>query len=578
MLTAHLRSKNAPGKSARIYGSRAFLTGHNKNKNETVAEGHLDLRKPDRDNVRPHFKESSYSILHLSRYTKMPSLLFLQAAVCVVQFAAAGISHSVSDRLTVSPRLTRNAPSPDLPDCPVERRRDCRHEESSPVCGSHDVCKGVGVHQHMKCCFDGCQSACTMPPAIDWYNQPLKDDEEGYFVTGQSAAELGELCRLATEDPTLRCPHGYVCKAFVSKATAATDVPEWGECVEGDVCALPVEEGRCGGSEERYYFDQGRRKCRPFNYTGCQGNDNNFRSVRKCETACADVGGRFGDMEEDAELFEEPTTAEFLLPYKDPCLYHVCSNPGEKCQLVYPAGNIDDPEATCTCSYDCPLRYEPVCASDEKKYDNECLMRQEMCKTKKTLYILYPGECSDPCRTHQCPTGKQCRINAKTGKPYCECFSSCEDSSSPACGLDGKWYPSLCWLHVAACRKNRKIVVERVKEEEVCGKVKIGMCPKVTHKSQDSCKKKHNECTRDFDCNGNYKCCFDGCSHHCQNPLTEERDCQFNGKWYQHLESFSEGCMECSCHFSRVKCSLQSCVPGDDEDDTDSESGSGSRK
>ncbi|XP_065842664.1 papilin-like [Oscarella lobularis] len=432
----------------------------------------------------------------------------------------------------------------------------------------------------MKCCFDGCQSVCMMPPpAVGLSFICALIECKGFyvklFVTGPAAPEIGELCSVAAEEPTLRCPHGYVCRELSARdrrrrravVTASSfddweNIPAWGLCEEGDICALPVEKGTCDGSEPRYYFDAETEMCRLFNYSGCHGNDNNFRTLDRCQTVCANIGGQMEELEQDADLFAEPPTPAYLETFNDPCLYHVCSGPGEVCRRDFAEGDSGEPTAKCTCSYDCPLLYEPVCASDGEQYDNECIMRQKMCRTKENLYIEYAGECADPCRTHQCPAGKRCRAKFGSREPYCECLASCDDDSiRPVCGHDGKWYSSLCWLHVAACRQNRTLVlaVGEAREKEVCGEAKTGFCPEVSEQPSGSCVQ---ECTRDSDCGGNDKCCFTGCSHQCKKPVSEGV-CEYDGKLYKHLELFSIGCMECSCHYGRLDCSVEACLPDD---------------
>lgn len=36
----------------------------------------------------------------------------------------------------------------------------------------------------------------------------------------------------------------------------------------------------------RYYYDQHDAECHAFNYTGCGGNDNNFRDYEACMSVC----------------------------------------------------------------------------------------------------------------------------------------------------------------------------------------------------------------------------------------------------------------------------------------------------
>ena len=38
--------------------------------------------------------------------------------------------------------------------------------------------------------------------------------------------------------------------------------------------------------EAKWYFDTKAKGCRPFVYTGCEGNENLFDSAQECERAC----------------------------------------------------------------------------------------------------------------------------------------------------------------------------------------------------------------------------------------------------------------------------------------------------
>ncbi|XP_074525252.1 uncharacterized protein LOC141789628 isoform X2 [Halichoeres trimaculatus] len=53
-----------------------------------------------------------------------------------------------------------------------------------------------------------------------------------------------------------------------------------------DLCLLPMEEGSCGRYTLRWYFNSQVRACRPFIYSGCEGNDNRFLQLEDCEKAC----------------------------------------------------------------------------------------------------------------------------------------------------------------------------------------------------------------------------------------------------------------------------------------------------
>lgn len=51
-------------------------------------------------------------------------------------------------------------------------------------------------------------------------------------------------------------------------------------------CKLPREMGPCRDAKERYYYDTAKNRCKFFTYGGCRGNQNNFRTFKKCQKAC----------------------------------------------------------------------------------------------------------------------------------------------------------------------------------------------------------------------------------------------------------------------------------------------------
>ncbi|KAK5872369.1 hypothetical protein PBY51_013081 [Eleginops maclovinus] len=53
-----------------------------------------------------------------------------------------------------------------------------------------------------------------------------------------------------------------------------------------DICLLPMEEGSCGRYTMRWYFNSQVQACRPFIYSGCEGNDNRFLHLEECEELC----------------------------------------------------------------------------------------------------------------------------------------------------------------------------------------------------------------------------------------------------------------------------------------------------
>lgn len=55
---------------------------------------------------------------------------------------------------------------------------------------------------------------------------------------------------------------------------------------QGEECTLPMQVGRCRGLIRRFYFNNVSQKCEAFNWGGCGGNGNNFRSIEECRSSC----------------------------------------------------------------------------------------------------------------------------------------------------------------------------------------------------------------------------------------------------------------------------------------------------
>uniref|UniRef100_A0A1I7W4I1 Papilin n=1 Tax=Loa loa TaxID=7209 RepID=A0A1I7W4I1_LOALO len=53
-----------------------------------------------------------------------------------------------------------------------------------------------------------------------------------------------------------------------------------------DVCQHPIEVGECSGVFPRFAYDLVANECRPFTYGGCGGNGNNFGSIIECKKTC----------------------------------------------------------------------------------------------------------------------------------------------------------------------------------------------------------------------------------------------------------------------------------------------------
>ncbi|XP_010217321.1 PREDICTED: tissue factor pathway inhibitor, partial [Tinamus guttatus] len=52
------------------------------------------------------------------------------------------------------------------------------------------------------------------------------------------------------------------------------------------LCMTPMDRGLCRAKERRFFYNYVTGKCRPFHYSGCGGNENNFTSRKSCLSIC----------------------------------------------------------------------------------------------------------------------------------------------------------------------------------------------------------------------------------------------------------------------------------------------------
>ncbi|XP_065606744.1 tissue factor pathway inhibitor isoform X1 [Cyrtonyx montezumae] len=52
------------------------------------------------------------------------------------------------------------------------------------------------------------------------------------------------------------------------------------------LCMTPMDRGLCRAKEARFFYHYSTGRCRPFTYSGCGGNENNFTSRKSCLRIC----------------------------------------------------------------------------------------------------------------------------------------------------------------------------------------------------------------------------------------------------------------------------------------------------
>ncbi|KAJ8269926.1 hypothetical protein GJAV_G00108340 [Gymnothorax javanicus] len=120
------------------------------------------------------------------------------------------------------------------------------------------------------------------PPKAEVCGAPCAEDQ---FDCGNDCCVDGELeC-----DSVNQCSNDLdekSCQALNSTFGRLLEVP-----VNEDLarCTEPPVTGRCRASMARWYYDPMERTCHPFDYGGCDGNDNNFLNMDTCMETCKSV-------------------------------------------------------------------------------------------------------------------------------------------------------------------------------------------------------------------------------------------------------------------------------------------------
>ncbi|KAH0619359.1 hypothetical protein JD844_019404, partial [Phrynosoma platyrhinos] len=92
-----------------------------------------------------------------------------------------------------------------------------------------------------------------------------------------------------------------------------------------DVCRLPKVVGPCDAVFPRWFYNWETQKCEEFNYGGCGGNKNNFKTLEECAHACGHHGSR-----SEAIVGECPKPPGAGLCVENCGSDDICG-PGEKC-------------------------------------------------------------------------------------------------------------------------------------------------------------------------------------------------------------------------------------------------------
>ncbi|CAG0880945.1 unnamed protein product [Darwinula stevensoni] len=114
-----------------------------------------------------------------------------------------------------------------------------------------------------------CAERCTMQP-----DQGRCETYQEMYFYNATAGECQKFAYGGCDGNPNRFSTGEECEAECSRSR----VPH--------TCTLPQEIGPCKARKPAWSYDEKTGKCNLFFYGGCQGNQNNFRSMDECNRVC----------------------------------------------------------------------------------------------------------------------------------------------------------------------------------------------------------------------------------------------------------------------------------------------------
>uniref|UniRef100_A0A915ADW0 BPTI/Kunitz inhibitor domain-containing protein n=2 Tax=Parascaris univalens TaxID=6257 RepID=A0A915ADW0_PARUN len=154
---------------------------------------------------------------------------------------------------------------------------------------------------------------------------------------GTMASSLLSISKCSAQNP-YSCPSGHWCHVG--------GTPETTVCCPGagDPCQLPVSQGVVSGMGPftRWFYDRTSRICKPFQYTGIGGNENNFLTKEDCSAKCPEfsnpcyTGDPLRDLETKSIRYCDPNS-----PFSCPNNYYC--HVGENSQTTVCCPGSADP-------------------------------------------------------------------------------------------------------------------------------------------------------------------------------------------------------------------------------------------
>ncbi|CAG0888031.1 unnamed protein product [Darwinula stevensoni] len=264
-----------------------------------------------------------------------------------------------------------------------------------------------------------------------------------------------------------------------------------------DVCEMPQDAGPCENFEEKWYFDAREQRCQRFMFGGCDGNGNRFSTEGECQAVC---------IFKDVVVPSGNDTLESLSKW---CFMPVDAGP---CQEGYTRWHFDPDSRTCS-----PFLYSG-CGGNLNRFKSYGICIAFCSRAFGQVPMPEAADTSEQCREAaehcqrlSCPYGVEKYVDSRDCEA-CRCHDPCREVSCEAgrrCGVEV--YPhgdpsQQGSMYHASCRDEHK----------------SGECPDLPPTSPNEIPDPSactDDCSSDADCSGSRKCCKSGCNSICVSPL-----------------------------------------------------------
>lgn len=358
------------------------------------------------------------------------------------------------------------------------------YDKSDGVCKEfyYGGCQGNGNRfQSRRECETKCtysQDICILPNIqgscsgsfVQWYYAPSTDECKQFIFSGCQ----GNANRFNDKES---------CEKYCKKSKSTTISP-----IE-DICYLPRDSGPCLGEYSQWYYDTSTNSCKKFKYGGCQGNNNRFQSRRDCELRCI-----------KKILKETNISTSTSIPDNNA---DICQMPVDTglCNEFHARWFYDPSSKTCL-----PFVYTG-CGGNKNRFKTFDICIKFCGEIKEHIPETTKSPCPlSNCDQLQCPFGKEEKVDDQ-GCIYCRCSNPCEIHFCP----EG----SRCAIEMYRTTEGEP------RAQPICRLMrKPGQCPNDDNKAKDPYNTDCTErCRLDSDCRDDRKCCFNGCTNVCMDPI-----------------------------------------------------------